>query len=386
MPSQDPLYIAGRSGTSLPNQEPVFIPGRTSMAVPGQEPVFIPDIEPQEVMQQQHERPAKKPRRTLPEVPTLFGRGRGSLRGAPFGEGQGMGIPRGGPFGRGIVLGRGGAGGRGGPVGRGLAVGRGNPSGRGAGSGRARRPRGQFPTRGRGRGVKRPNSGATATVTSPYQSSVSETGQHDFTTIQETNKTEPDLVTVKAENFEVSIDLNSPVAKPIDTPVNIDMSPSVKLKRLPSNSGKKTSTPKKSTSDTSQSHGIDDKGDIDHAVDGHDTGGHDTGGHDIGGFDDSTDDDNDGNEAGLDNNTRDDSVDNSLNVSHVSVKQEVPDVEELLGMEAGALREMYRVPGPSGDLGNQSWGIMESGAMGSDSFGDGTPGPSQEGSQTSSSK
>ena len=407
MPTPDPRYIAGQAGTTMPNKEPVFIPGGTSPEMTGQDQMFT-DLRPHDSRPQHDERPTKKPRRTLPEIPSLFGRGtempaefeservshtqvfergRGGARGAPFGPSRGMRSPRGGPFGRGGVVGRGGSSSRGGSVGRGLAVGRGSPSGRGAGSGRGRRSRGQFTsTRSRGRGVRRPS----ATITSP--DSVSSTGDLD-----NINKTEPDLVTVKAENFELSIDLNAPVVKHDDTPVNIAMSPSVKLKRLPkqSDSSKKKSTPKKLLSDTDQKQGAD-KDDNDYAVERHDSVRQDTDA-----FNDSTDDNNDGTEGLFNSDTRIDTADSSVNdsnidtedngpnVSHLSIKQEVQDVEELLGMEAGSLRERYGEPGPSGDRGNQSWGIMKSGAMGSDSFDGGTPGSSQrdeEGSQSSSSK
>ena len=425
VPTSDSLFVAGQSGTTMPNREPVFIPGGAGQGIPGQDQMFT-DLRPLdskshhlESRSPHDERAAKKPRRTLPDLPpSLFGqgselpaqfqpdmeasiqyqRGRGRARGALLGPGRGMVVPQGGPFGRGIVIGSVGSMGQGLSVGRGSPAGRG-PTGRGAGSGRSRRARGQFPTRGRGRGIKR---GATATVTSPDEVSVTSTADLDSV-----NKIEPDLVTVKAENFEVSIDLNSPVVKHIDaTPVNIDMSPSVKLKRLPkpkqSDSSKKTSTPKKHSSDTDQKHGEktekdNSNGDIDNEIEKQDSVEQDN----DDAFNDSTDEENDASEVPLDDCTKTKSADNSVNdsnvdtddnshnVSRVSIKQEVQDVEELLGMEAGALQESYRAPGPNGDRLNQTWGIMESGSMGSDGFDGGTPGPSQggeEGNQSSGSK
>lgn len=297
------------------------------------------------------ERPAKKPRRNVPPPPVSFGRGISAPRGTSFGK-RGA-VARGAARGRGTILGTWTS------SGSGSSSTRGQPSGRGAGSGRARKPSGQFPARGRGRGTKRLSSHAASIVTSPIQESdagAASTANDGSFSGQETNsRTEPDLVTVKAENFEVSIDLNSPTEKPDDAPVDKDIFPSI------------SKPVKKHSISIASDQGLDRRASNQNfRSDGGDEN-----------LVDSTSD------------RKDDSLDN-IEDCVVHVKQEPPDETAGIGMEAGALREMYGVSGTSGDRGNQSWGPSSLGGLGQDSITgreeEPTEGTQDNASQSSNSK
>ena len=222
------------------------------------------------------------------------------------------------------------------------------------GRGRGRKPQSQI--NAGARNIPRPRVSAPATITRPPE----EPDTTGYTAGETEKAPEPDLITVKAEDFELNIDLNDSATKPNEAPVDNVISDIMNIVNQPL---KSVPVPASSTQSFAS-----DQGDLDMSA--------------------STGDVKDSNTSlsGMEG-------DSSLNLkeSIVPVKIEAPDDDlEITGSEPGASQAMYMVAGSSGTMGSQSWAPMGTVGMESESFTSGAEGQDEEsfdyGNQTSGSK